>query len=104
VLIGSSAVDRNGRTIKQEEWMRLYILAAGAALALTACGGTNNAADNAAMNDPAMNSMAVDNSMMADPAMNGGMDGNMATNATTENMMMNDMNTNDPDTNLANGM
>jgi hypothetical protein len=36
--------------------------------------------------------------------MNGGMDGNMATNATTENMMMNDMNTNDPDTNLANGM
>jgi hypothetical protein len=84
--------------------MRLYILAAGAALALTACGGNNNAADNAAMNDPAMNSMAVDNSMTADPAMNGGMDGNMATNATTENMMMNDMNTNDPDTNLANGM
>jgi hypothetical protein len=33
------------------------------------------------------------------------MDGNMATNTSAEaNMMMNDMNTNSPDTNLANGM
>ena len=35
----------------------------------------------------------------------GGMDGNMTTNGATEaNMMAQDMNTNAPDTNLANGM
>jgi hypothetical protein len=32
------------------------------------------------------------------------MDGNAVTNAETENMMMNDLTTNTPDTNLANGL
>jgi hypothetical protein len=47
--------------------------------------------------------MMVDqNATMATDA--GGLDANVATNATTENMMMNDLTTNTPDTNLANGM
>ena len=82
--------------------MRALILAAGAALTLSACGG----ADSAAEND--MNAMTADNMMIEDNAMMandiGGMDGNAATNADTENMMMNDLTTNDADTNLANGM
>ena len=81
--------------------MRALFLAAGAALALTACGG----ADDAAV-DNDLNAMAADNGLMADPALDGtgGMDGNLATNADTENMMMNDLTQNDADTNLANGM
>ena len=82
--------------------MRTLILAAGAALTLAACGGNNEGEANDA------NMMATDNMMMDQNAMMandmGGMDANAATNATTENMMMNDMMTNSPDTNLANGM
>jgi len=98
--------------------MRALILVAGAALSLSACGG------NSSTNDA--NTMATDNMMMdsgnlstdqnmmmdsnmsnmgMDSNMSGGMDANMATNATTENnMMAQDRNTNDPDTNIANGM
>jgi hypothetical protein len=55
-----------------------------------------------------MNEMAPMDANMtagADANMTGGMDANMATNTATENnMMAKDMNTNAPDTNLANGM
>ena len=84
---------------------------AGAALSLAACGGNRDEAVNADANLMAADNMAtMDANMMATDANMmatnmGGMDGNMATNGMTEaNMMANDMNTNDPDTNLANGM
>ena len=80
--------------------MRGLMMISGAALALAACGG-----NEAANND--MNAMTVDNMMIdQNAAMTGpgGIDGNVDTNATTENMMMNDMTHNDADTNLANGM
>ena len=92
--------------------MRALILVAGAALSLAACGGNNDeamnsdanlmVADNMATMDA--NMMGTDANMMMDCNM-GGMDGNMTTNGATEaNMMAQDMNTNAPDTNLANGM
>ena len=80
--------------------MRVLILAAGAALTLTACGKTDSPTDD--MN-AADNMMLDDNAMVANDV--GGMDANAATNADAEaNMMMNDLTTNDADTNLANGM
>ena len=100
--------------------MRLVILAAGAVLSLSACGG-NKTADNAEANMAAdSNMMMSDSNLTMDSNMGGdanmmgagngamgagGMDGNAATNATTENsMMQKDLNTNDRDINLANGM
>jgi len=81
--------------------MRALILAAGAALALSACGGNNDTATNEDLNAMTADNMALDQNAAGTA---GGMDGNLATNATTENMMMNDLTTNDADTNLANGM
>lgn len=88
--------------------MRALILAAGAALTLAACGGGNEAANSEA-NAMAMDNMAMDANMTMDANMMdmnmGGMDANMSTNGAMEaNMMAQDMNTNAPDTNLANGM
>lgn len=89
--------------------MRVTILSLGAALALAACsrgGGAANDQANADLNatDPnAANMMMTDqNGAMGNEA--GGMDMNTATNAQTENAMAADMNTNDKDTNLSNGM
>ena len=82
--------------------MRAFILVAGAALTLSACGG---GADEAAVNNDAMmaDNMAMDANMMANDM--GGLDANAATNGEAEaNMMANDMASNDADTNLANGM
>lgn len=91
--------------------MRIVLMISCAALALGACGKSDNSAANADMNAMATDNMMMDQNMtdqnmMVDgnAAMPGGMDGNMATNSSTENAMMKDMNTNDPDTNLANGM
>ena len=81
--------------------MRGFTMISIAALGLAACGG-NDAATNNDMNAMTADNMMVDqNAAMTGP---GGMDGNVETNATTENMMMNDLTTNDADTNLANGM
>lgn len=87
--------------------MRLYLLGLGAALALAACSSNKgNQQANADLNatDPnAANMMMTDeNGALANGA--GGMDMNAATNAATENQMAKDLNTNDKDTNLANGM
>ena len=87
--------------------MRALILVAGAALAVAACSS----------NDNANNTMNVDENltttdMNATTDLNMDMnatDANMTMNAadgmnTTENAMVNDMTTNSPDANLANGM
>jgi hypothetical protein len=84
---------------------KLQIIASGIGLVmLSACGG-GASETNAAENMDA-NMMMTDNAMMD---MNATMDANMDMNAAdgmnaTENSMANDMNTNSPDTNLANGM
>ena len=99
--------------------MRLMILA-GAVLALSACGGgeteANNTmgADNMMMSDPMMDpNMAIDaNGMNMGGDMGGNMAGGMngaagaagAAGGDAQNMMAQDANTNDPDTNLANGL
>ena len=81
--------------------MRLLILAAGAALTVSACGGGSEAQNN----DMAVENLAVDNLVMNDPAaMNDTMNMDMNATDNTQNAMMNDMTTNEADTNLANGM
>ena len=89
--------------------MRAFLVI-GAALALGACGDrdtrsdeTNMAADNMMVDqnmamDPMMN---ADANMAMDPMMNGTTNG---IDPTTQNMIEQDMNTNDADTNLANGL
>ncbi|MEO6225664.1 MAG: hypothetical protein ABIO80_07430 [Sphingomicrobium sp.] len=87
--------------------MRVIILAGCAAVALAACNNTagNNAADD-------VNAMSVDNMMVdQNAAMNANMDANgmiaangAAVDANTQEMMNKDLHTNDPDTNLANGL
>jgi hypothetical protein len=96
--------------------MRMMMLAgtAVAALALSACGGgaTEGNSVNATGTDNGMMDPMSDPNMMMDQngAMNaagsaGGAGGaNGAVDANTQNAMQRDMNTNDPDTNLANGM
>lgn len=95
--------------------MRRILLVAGAALSLAACGGGAESEAANDMNALGADNMALDQNMMMDQNMSmdqngmmannmGGMDANAATNASTENMMMNDLTTNNPDTNLANGM
>lgn len=85
--------------------MRMIALAA-TALALSACGSGGNSSTEA--NTLGNDTLVVDDNLMMepDPTMNsaGGMDANTSTNAMTENMMMKDATTNDPDTNLANGL
>jgi hypothetical protein len=97
------------------EFMRVILLA-GLALATAACGGgeteatdANTMATDNMMMDPNMmmdtNVMMDANGAMTGGAMNGaGTMGNGAMDANTQNMMMKDATTNDPDTNLANGM
>lgn len=88
--------------------MRAFLVI-GAALALGACGGdreadeANMAADNMMVDENmAMDSMMnADANMAMDPMMNGTTNG---LDPTTQNMIEQDMNTNDPDTNLANGL
>lgn len=84
------------------------LIAALGMASLAACGG-NTAEDNAALNVDAnldANMMATDNMGMTTDA---NLTGNTAINGAdgmnaTENAMATDMNTNDADTNLANGM
>jgi len=91
--------------------MRILLIV-GATLALAACGGGgdtqandgNMAAENTMMDqnmalDPMMNGTG---NLAMDPAMNGAAGNGM--NPATQNMIQQDMNTNEPDTNLANGM
>ncbi len=87
--------------------MRALILVAGAALTLSACsGGTETETTTVNTTTVGNDTMAADNMMMdANMTMNGtAMDGNMAMDPATQNMIQQDMNTNSPDTNLANGL
>ena len=83
--------------------MRAMILAAGAVLALSACGSNNEANQT----DLSVNNLVVEDLSNGSDTMmmNGGdmnaMDMNSMNGA---NAIATDMNTNDPDTNLANGM
>ena len=85
--------------------MRSMILIAGAALSLAACGGGGES-DEA--NTLSADNMLVNDGAMMDPTMNGDMNamtvGNETMDANTQNAVEQDLNTNDPDTNLANGM
>jgi hypothetical protein len=83
--------------------MRMILLA-GAALALSACGGGAEKADET--NVLTADNMLMDENMSMDmnASMNMGADVNAATDANSVNMMVEDATTNDPDTNLANGI
>jgi hypothetical protein len=82
------------------------IALASVALALSACGGNNDAASDA--NALATDNMLIDENLLLDAntSINGatGTDANASVNASTENLMVKDATTNDPDTNLANGL
>ena len=83
-----------------------------AALTLAACGGgetqsNDMAADNAMMMNDSTDMNGMDANMTMDANMmgaNGTMDANATMDSNTHNAMMKDATTNDPDTNLANGM
>ena len=81
--------------------MRALILVAGAVLTLSACNA--NDADNESLN---VDNLAVENLVVNDPAAMNGVttDANGVTNSDTANLVVEDLTTNDADTNLANGM
>ena len=82
--------------------MRALILVAGAALTLSACGGGGETAEN---NTLAVETLDANNLVVTDPAaMNGSLDANATGNADAANLVAEDLTTNSPDTNLANGL
>lgn len=83
--------------------MRAFLLVAGAALTLSACGGGGESEAN----ELAVENLAVENLVVNDPAMDANLATNMDVNMTDpaiENAIANDLTTNTPDANLANGM
>lgn len=84
--------------------MRAFLLVAGAALTLSACGGGGEPQAN----DLAVENLAVENLVVNDPAMDANMsanlDANVSMNSDTANAVATDLTTNTPDANLANGM
>jgi len=84
--------------------MRSIILIAGSMLALSACGSNSEEANTLAVNNLVVEDLSNGSDTMT---MNGdmnAMDMNAMNGSDTANAMATDMNTNDPDTNLANGM
>lgn len=85
--------------------MRTIALAA-VALALSACNGSGTTANDANAIDA--DNLLMDENLMLDPnaSVNSTttLDGNASVNASTANLMEKDATTNDPDTNLANGL
>ena len=79
--------------------MRSILMISCAALALAACG-RDDAANEA--NVVAADNLVITDDPMMDPAMNA--DANLATDPTANNAVVEDLTTNDADTNLANGM
>ena len=77
--------------------MRLLILAAGAALALSACSSGNDAQNNTT--DLQVGNLIVNE----DTANAAGIDTNAMNGAADQNAVMNDLTHNGADTNLANG-
>jgi hypothetical protein len=85
--------------------MRSILLITGAALSLAACGSEGGTDEANTLN---ADNMLVNDGAMMDPTMNGDQNGmtvgNETMDATTQNAVEQDLNTNDADTNLANGM
>ena len=79
--------------------MRSILMISCAALALAACG-RDDAANEA--NVVAADNLVITDDPMMDPAMNA--DTNLATDPAANNAVVEDLTTNDADTNLANGM
>ncbi|HET9356400.1 MAG TPA: hypothetical protein VFO42_09590 [Sphingomicrobium sp.] len=78
--------------------MRALILVATAALALSACNNAGDAEENAAVNEAlATENVVTDNLAVDANAIN-------ATDNATANAVVEDLTTNNADTNLANGM
>lgn len=87
--------------------MRPIFVVLASALTLAACSGNRNDENSANVNgaaDPNAQNMMITEQDGAMTNGAGGMDLNTATNAQTENQMAQDLNTNDKDTNLANGL
>ena len=82
--------------------MRSIILIAGAALALSACG--SNSSESTDANTLEVNTLSVDDGALANTDLNAVGTENGMIDANTANAMQQDLNTNDPDTNLANGL
>lgn len=85
--------------------MRAFLLVAGAALTLSACGGGGESEAN----ELAVENLTVENLVVNDPAamdanMSANLDANVTMNSDTANAVANDLTTNTPDANLANGM
>ena len=81
--------------------MRALILAAGAALTLSACAGGETAENNTM----AVDTLDAGNLIVNDPAaMNATLDANATGNADAANLVAEDLTTNTPDTNLSNGL
>jgi hypothetical protein len=79
--------------------MRALILAAGAALTLAACGGGT---DDAAETNMSVETLDAGNIIVNDPA---AMNGTATLDANTSaNLVAEDLTTNSPDSNLANGL
>ena len=84
--------------------MRSIILVAGAMLAVSACGSKSDESNTLAVNNLVVEDLSNgSDTMMMNGDMNA-MDMNSMNSAETANAVATDMNTNDPDTNLANGM
>ena len=82
--------------------MRSIFLIAGAALALSACG--NNSSESTDANTLEVNTLVVDDGALANGDLNAVGTENGMIDANTANAVQQDLNTNDPDTNLANGL
>ena len=82
--------------------MRSIFLIAGAALALSACG--SNSSESTDANTLEVNTLVVDDGALANGDLNAVGTENGMISANTANAVQQDLNTNDPDTNLANGL
>ncbi|HYI42464.1 MAG TPA: hypothetical protein VD768_02440 [Sphingomicrobium sp.] len=85
--------------------MRALILAAGAALTLSACGGGGG--ETAENNTLAVETLDANNLVVSDPAALNGtatLDANATGNADSANLVAEDLTTNSPDANLSNGL
>ena len=82
--------------------MRALILVAGAALAVSACNSGETEANE--IDTLAVNNLIVDENAAMDANMTMNMDMNATGDTATDNMVANDVATNDADTNVANGL
>ena len=80
--------------------MRAFLLISSAALGLAACGGADEA-DEANMADA---NMMMEENVALDPALNADSNLAMSADPATQDLVNQDMATNDADANLANGL